>query len=70
MTAPVPALPKRALCGDCHHGAHTDGPCRSMRVSGPPSTGTPTPSDPHPGRIVEHCPCKVSTPYHNGHVVD
>lgn len=69
MTTPTPALPKRDLCGDCRHGAHSDGPCTVMLVEGPPSTEPPTPDNPHPGRVVTHCQCKESTPYRNGHEV-
>ena len=66
MTAAMPAPPKRELCGSCHHGAHSSGPCSTVSVEGPPSTQAPTPDDPHPGRIVKHCECKESTPYRNG----
>ena len=65
----TPAPPRRELCGDCRHGAHTAGPCQTVEVGGPPASGPPTPDDPHPGRIVKHCPCQVSTPYRNGHEV-
>jgi hypothetical protein len=57
---------ERQLCGSCHHGAHIDGPCQTMTVSGPPSMEAPTRADPHPGRTVTPCECKVSKPYRNG----
>lgn len=59
----------REECGDCHHGAHPDGPCLTVTVSGPPTSDPPTPTDPHPGRNVDPCTCLKSTPYRNGHEV-
>ena len=60
---------KRDLCGDCHHGAHSSGPCQTVEVTGPPSTIPATLENPHGDRTVTPCTCKVSTPYRNGHTV-
>lgn len=57
---------EREKCGDCGHGAHHDGACQTVTVSGPKSTSMPTPTDLHPGRDVDPCECQTSTPYRNG----
>lgn len=67
-SAPRPIV-QRELCGDCHHGAHTRGPCQTITVDGPPSDHPAREGD-HGDRTVTKCECKVSTPYRNGVTLD